>query len=89
MTDSTEFTIVKECSSGTPLFMNVVKESTFNKCSHGNYFGHESLCGKLPSLLIDKSKFVLSLMWLRKIISPGYIVRHKDKLFFQIIRLRT
>jgi hypothetical protein len=40
MMESTAHPIVKECSSGKPLFMNVVKESTFNKCSHGDYFGH-------------------------------------------------
>ena len=40
MMESTAYIIVKECSSGTPFFMNVIKESTFNKCSHGKYFGH-------------------------------------------------
>jgi len=40
MMESTACTIVKDGSSGTPLFMNMVKESTLNKCSHGNYFGH-------------------------------------------------
>jgi hypothetical protein len=34
-----EYAIVKECNSGTPLFMNVVKESVFNKCSYRKYYG--------------------------------------------------